>query len=155
LNIQNLLTPAVVIQEHQGTQNISAISSVDSPYHRLHPEMNQFFKELVSELVLLNSSGKSETMITIASPHLQTSPLYGMQILITEYSSAPKSFNVELYASPTALALVAPHIKEFTSTFDKNKFAFDIHRLELYHQEKEPLLKKVESLLSDDEKSET
>jgi len=157
-DIQSQPMLAALLKESQSafqeTKSASGVSFIDPIYQRFQPEIREFFQDLVSEMVFLNSSGKSQTMITLSSPHLQSSPLYGMQILITEYSSAPKLFNVELYANATAMALVAPSLKEFTNTFDKSKFPFDIHRFELYNQEESSLLKKVESLLSDEEESE-
>jgi|GEM_PF-1875590 len=116
-------------------------------------QVHQLFAKLVDSLTHLDQNGIKATTLVLGSDAFGSSIFSGSEITITEYSTAPKMFNIQLCGNPSALAFFQDHAASLASAFESGKFSFGVHRIdtELLAKDKQPLIEKVES---DQEKEE-
>lgn len=114
-----------------------------------HPIIHQLFDTMVSFMMVMDLDGDKTTTF-ILGEEFAASIFYGARITITEHSTAPKAFNVQLSASPEAVASFQRNMPSLLATFESGNYAFRIHRLETsLLDEKRPLFKRKESFGSD------
>ena len=94
--------------------------------------------KLSATLVHMQQEGVHTTTLFLEGDPFSTSLFAGSCVTITEYSTAPKLFNVHFSASPAAVQLLQAHAGELVAAFSKEKFGFAIHRVEteLLNEEK-------------------
>ncbi len=111
--------PAFLTPNETTLSSISKISEV--------PEIVQdFFEKLISWIEHINSEGIKET--TIILNREPSSIFSGTKITLTEYSSAPKIFNLHLSSSPEAAKLFQAHAQALINAIHHRDF--DIHRID-------------------------
>ncbi len=93
------------------------------------PEVVQdFFDKLVDWMQHVDNDGiKKTTLILNRDP---SSIFSGTKITLTEYSSAPKIFNLHLSSSPEAVKLFQAHAQALINAIHHKDNDFDIHRIE-------------------------
>lgn len=91
----------------------------------LSAEIGELFEKSVNALAHLTSQGISETTF-----YLENSQFAGAKIVITEFNTAPKAFNIAFVGAPEAAALFALHAHELLSALQKSPFNFTVHRLD-------------------------
>jgi len=98
----------------------------------------QLFEKIVSSLIHLDQSGIRETTIFLDSEEFSSSIFQGAKITITEYSTAPKVFNIQFSADPEALSFFQAHAGDLIAAFQRGKFAFEVERIDsgLFSEEK-------------------
>lgn len=109
-------------------------------------EVVALFEMMVSEIHHMKDTGLTETTIRLSMQEFAASPFFGTEIVIQEYSTAPKTFNIRLVAPPQAIELMHPHMHAFLAALNAHT-QFQVHRLETEHS----LLKRKEKV-SDDRK---
>lgn len=110
----------------------------------LTPEVLDFFEKSVNAIAYLNDAGISETTF-----YLDTGRFPGTKIVVTEFNTAPKAFNISLIGSPESVALFNSHAGDLIAAFQKTPFNYTVHRLEsdihpYYVTEKEDLAEERE-----------
>jgi hypothetical protein len=106
-----------------------------NPPVELEAAIALLFETMGSELTKIDAAGISETTITLSAERF---PLLGnTKILVTEYSTAPKVFNVQIVTGAQAAQLLQQHAPEFLAAFDERKENFKIHRFEISLRRKE------------------
>lgn len=107
-------------------------------------QVSQVFEKLIRKLIAVNESGVQKTSFFIGG---EASSLFrGAKITITEFSTAPKVFNVYFEANEQALSLFRDHAGNLLTHLNEGPFGFSIHRLEtglLSDKEKEPFLEAI------------
>ncbi|QZA58371.1 hypothetical protein [Candidatus Rhabdochlamydia porcellionis] len=111
-------------------------------------QISQLFDRMAGVMTVMELSGTTETELTLSGEEFASSVFYGARITITEYSTAPKAFNVQLSANPEAVALFQGNMPNLLANFASGNYAFSIHRLETNVEER-PLFKRKESFGSD------
>jgi hypothetical protein len=94
-------------------------------------EMAMLVETLASELTVIDAKGITETTVTYASKTPDASVLHNTKIIITEFRTAPKAFNVELQASSEAALLLQHHAGEILASLDAGNYCFKINRLDI------------------------
>lgn len=103
-------------------------------------QMAHLFHELVEALIHIDHDGVKETTLFLEGDPFSSSIFEGTKIMITEYSTAPKIFNIHFMANhQNAVTILQSKISELTSAFQQGNFQFSVHRIDT-------------SLLSEDEK---
>ncbi len=115
-------------------------------YAYLHPHVLDMFERMVGVMTVMTNAGISETTITLSAPQYNSSIFYGAQIIIQEYSTAPKAFNVQLIASPQAVKLFNANADDLMAAFQGGKYNFRINRLEASLASDRPLFKRKEGI---------
>lgn len=104
--------------------------STVTPYAQLSPTVLALFERIAGVMTVMTQSGVSETTVSLTSAQFKSSIFYGTEIVIREYSTAPKQFNVEVRGSEEAVALFQANIPYIESSFRTGNYNFGIHRLE-------------------------
>ena len=102
-------------------------------------------------MTVMNLSGMTETVVTLNAPQFASSVFFGSQIIIQEFSSAPKQFNIQLNGTPQATALFQGNATDLMAAFQQGNFGFRVHRLETGTIEEKPLFKRKENASGDKE----
>lgn len=112
---------------------IAAANSVTSTkITELSAEMEAMFEKMASCMIVMNASNDVETTLFLDSANFASSSLFGTQITIKEFSTAPKTFNVEIISNPNAVAVIDASKNSLLSHFHKGNFNFSIHRLDTH-----------------------
>ncbi|HSX03285.1 MAG TPA: hypothetical protein VLG76_01000, partial [Rhabdochlamydiaceae bacterium] len=116
--------------------NIGPSSQITSGVSVQAIQIAELFKEMVSCITHCMDTGIQQTTFALDSPEFSKSLFFGAKITITEYSTAPKIYNIELAASPEALEVFQASASELMAAFQKGKFDFEINRIETNVSEK-------------------
>jgi hypothetical protein len=102
-------------------------------------EVAALFEKMAATMLIMDSAGERETTLILNSDQFATSALFGTRITIKEFSTAPKVFNIEIAADPTALNLLTTHKDALLAAFENHKLPYSVHRLdtELHAMDKE------------------
>lgn len=108
-------------------------SSVQSAsFVRMSAEVQAIFDKMVDTITVMNTSSQSQTTISLQAPQFASSPFYGAEIIIEEFTHlAPKSFNIQLIASPQALAMMQANMHDLMAAFQNSNYNFKVNRLEM------------------------
>lgn len=93
-------------------------------------QVSQLYSHLVDKLVYSHENGINETTFFLDDDAFASSILKGAKITLTEYSTAPKIFNIQFAADPAALAYFQPHAAEMQRTLNNSRFDFTINRID-------------------------
>lgn len=102
-----------------------------SPYAQMSPQVLALFERMVGVMTIIQTTGVTETVMTLNARQFASSVLYGSQIVIREFSTAPTAFNVEFIGSPEALALVQQNIPGLMGAVQQGNFNFTINRFDV------------------------
>lgn len=109
---------------------LSEAVSGAAPYLRLSTQVMEIFERIVGVLTVMTQEGITKTTMTLDSPHFANSLLFGSEIVITEYSTAPKAFNIEFLGTPQAVNLMQGNIEELLAAFSAGHYTFKVNRIE-------------------------
>ena len=115
-----------------------------TPYTRLHPQVAELFDRMVGSMTVMTHSGMTETTLNLTTPQFASSVFFGSQIIIREFSTAPKAFNIQINASTAGVALVEKNADDLMAAFQHGNYAFRINRLETGYTSERPLFKRKE-----------
>jgi hypothetical protein len=101
-----------------------------SSHSKISPEILSFFDRLCGEMIVMASEQSNRTTLVLNSDEFLSSPLYGAEITIEEFSTAPKIFNVSISAEAQAIELVQSQLSGFWEIFQERKFSFSINRVD-------------------------
>lgn len=98
----------------------------------LSAEIEAAFEKMASCMLVMHASNDVETTLFLDNPHFASSVLFGTQITIREFSTAPKAFNVEIISNPGGVALIDGSKNDLLSAFRDGNFNFTIHRFDTH-----------------------
>ena len=113
-------------------------------YANLHPQVMEIFDRMVGVMTVMTMSGMTETTITLNAPQFASSVFFGSQIIIREFSTAPRAFNIQLNGTPQAVALFQGNIDDLMAAFSAGNYNFRVNRLETGYLTERPLFKRKE-----------
>jgi hypothetical protein len=114
------------------------------PYTNLTPQVMEMFDRMVGVMTVLTLSGVSETTFTLNAPQFASSVFFGTQIIIQEYSTAPRAFNIQLIGNPQAVALMQDSENDLMAAFQAGNYNFRVNRFETGYLTERPLFKRKE-----------
>lgn len=137
--------------ETGSANSIAAVAATE-----LSVEMEALFEKMASCMIVMNASNDIETTLFLDSANFASSSLFGTQITIKEFSTAPKAFNVEIISNPNAAAMIDAGKNSLLSHFQKGNFNFSVHRLDTHIAERadKPVFHRKESV-SDEQKGDS
>src|SRR6185437_7397233 len=101
------------------------------------------FERMVMSIAVMMDQGIQETTIHL-SPN-EFSLFGGAQLVIREYSTAPKAFNIEFLGNAHNTALFAKSVEDLMKTHQNGKYNYRINRIETSLQRAEkPLFHRKE-----------
>ncbi len=120
-------------------------------YTYLHPQVLDLFERMVGVVTVMSDAGITQTTVTLSNPEYAKSAFFGAQIIITEYASAQKSFNIQIVASPQGVALFHANVDDLVAAFQNGKYNFKINRIEASLAAEKPLFHRKEGAGRDEE----
>ncbi len=128
------------------------IAPVETPlpsYMTMRPEIIDLFEKMAGVMTVMTSEGLTETSITLNAPQFASSVFYGTQIIIQEFSTAPKAFNIQIKGTPAAVAAFQGNTNDLMAAFQHGQYAFRVNRLDTSLLEEKPLFKRKEKISGD------
>lgn len=101
-----------------------------TPFINLPPQILQIYERMVGVMTVMTAAGVTETTINLNAPQFEGSVFFGAQITITEFSTAPKAFNIEFIGSPQATNLFKGNVEELVAAFQAGNYNFKVHRID-------------------------
>jgi len=139
----NVLKEMLAQQKTEQTQSMSAAGPFNQRLQQLatnevegitkieqSAQVTQLFEKLVETLIQIKQDGIEETTFFLDGDAFSASIFQGAQITITEYSTAPKIFNIQFSANPETLAFFEGHAHELVAALREGNFGFGINRLD-------------------------
>lgn len=127
------------------TTTTPAPPPLETPFAKLPPQVQQLFEKMVGVMTVMNTTGVQETTISLNNPQFEKSIFYGAEIVVTEFSSAPKAFNIELRGSENAINLFAENSQRILDEIQKNDYNFTVTRIDTSYLPKSEEEKRKES----------
>ena len=129
-----LLFSTYPIQQLLETDIRSEINSISSIQGALSSELLDCFEKLGATMIFMDQKGVQEMEVIIDTGG---SPLAGTHILITEYDTAPKAFNISFAGNPDAVSIFKSHLPQLLECFKSEQFSFYVNRIDVHHIDKE------------------
>lgn len=130
------------------------VSSLQVPHLSISPQVLELLDQMGLVMIVMTHSEIAETTITLDSAHFSESPFYNAKIVIKEFSTAPRIFNVEIIATPQAIALLQTKSIDFLAHFQKGDYPFSVNRLDTqFLEEEKPLIHRKESVSEEKEEN--
>jgi hypothetical protein len=152
-------TPApfqVPAAETLGPLFIPAASSVPAAYSLLSAQAMALFERMVGVISVMTASGITETTIHLNTPEFQKSIFANCTIVIKEYDTAQKAFNIEFQGTAQNVALFNESVAGLMAAFEGGNYSFKINRIEgVLQTEEKPLFKRKEHPSQKKEKDDT
>lgn len=101
-----------------------------APYLQLSPQLLEIFERMAGVMTVMHSSGITQTTLVLDAPQFKNSVFFGAEIVITEFSTAPKVFNVEFLVPPQAVKLVTDNTAELVAAFQSGRYNFKVNRID-------------------------
>ncbi len=81
-------------------------------------------------MTVMNTTGVTKTTINLDNPKFANSVFYGAQIVISEFSTAPKAYNIQLLGNQQAVALFTNNAQELVAAFQAGNYTFKVNRID-------------------------
>ena len=102
-----------------------------APFAHLSPQVQQVFERMVGVMTVMTDSGTTQTTINLDNPRFAESVFFGAQIIVSEFSTAPKAFNIELLGNQQAMNLMTANAEELVAAFQAGNYNFKVNRIDV------------------------
>lgn len=96
----------------------------------LSTEAASLFDHLCARMLVMTMDSEQETTLFLQGEAFANSPFSGARVVIQEFRTAPKIFNVTIHATDEAALLIQAHAAAFLELLQDRKFCFGINRME-------------------------
>jgi len=103
-------------------------SDTPPPYLTLSSEMLALFERMVGVMSVMQG-GVRETTIHLNTPEFASSIFSGAQVIITEFDTAPLTYNIEFLGNLKNSALFEKNISQLRAIFNKGNYRFRVHHI--------------------------
>ena len=104
-----------------------------APFANLPPQVQKIFERMVGVMTVMTNSGITQTTINLDNPRFAESVFFGAQIIISEFSTAPKAFNIEILGNQQAVNLMNANAEELVAAFQAGNYNFKVNRIDTGH----------------------
>lgn len=135
------------------SQYTASLENIDaaSPLLKIDPssQVGALYNKLVQSLISVHTNGVQETTFFLDD----NSIFRGAKITITEFSTAPKVFNIEFTAQDKVVALFETHAADLMIALQKKDLGFSVNRIDtsLMAEDDKYAISKVERDLDKEE----
>lgn len=108
-------------------------TSISSANQSWQPSLQvvQLFEKMVDQLSYVHANGIQTTTVTLGGLDFDSSVFKGCTFTITEYSTAPKIFNIQFAMTPQAEAFFAPHAQQMQNALKQGEWDFKVERFDV------------------------
>lgn len=134
LGVTPIVTPDVTTQG-MALPGIEPVATpFSSAYANLHPEVLEIFDRMVGYVQVVQDSQAQETTVFVNTKD-PASVFNGGRIILTEYATAPNTYNIQFVGNPQAVQLFQQNIPTMMHAFEAGNYRFQVHRLEGIYEE--------------------
>jgi len=137
--------PPQLISINQIPQTIMQTATSVTPSY-LPAQITPLFTHIVGTIVYITQKGISHTTVTLNSPSLIKSVFYDCKIVITQYSTAPNSFNITLVGNPKAVNIFQTHLPSLAKAFKESDLDFQVGKLDVEYETTSHLIRRKQSI---------
>lgn len=112
----------------------TASLKIDPVKPSIHKEIQPVIEHVIGTIMTMQKNGISETKIILNNPQFSSSRFYGTKIIITQYETAPDSFNITLQGPQEAINIINNNIEGLYNIFTKQDFGFTINRIDAEYE---------------------
>lgn len=109
------------------------------PYTAMPSQVLDLYAQMGMVMTIMTDSQMTETVMTLTNPKFASSVFYGTQIIIQEYASAPKVFNIQLNGNQQAVALFQKNADDLMAAFQYGTYNFRVNRMEIGYLSDRPV----------------
>lgn len=110
----------------------TAPSETTAPYLNLTSGVMDLFERMVGTMTVMTLTGETQTTLNLTAPQFANSLFYGAQITITEFSTAPKVFNISFLGNTAAAAKVFDNnVADLVAAFKAGQYNFEVGRIDV------------------------
>lgn len=120
------------------------LPAITAPFAHLPAQIADLYERMVGVMTVMTASGISTTTINLDNPKFANSVFFGAQIIISEYSTAPKAFNIQLLGNQQAVNLFTNNAQELVAAFQAGNYNFKVNRIETGYLSASPEVKRKE-----------
>jgi len=95
-------------------------------YSKLSPEVHELFEKMGGVMLIQQDKGITTTTMNINMPG---SVFNGTQVVLSQYSTAPNSFNIQLIGNPESVKLFSQNLDGLKESFRQANFNFETNIL--------------------------
>lgn len=106
------------------------LQPITAPFAHLPAAVAALFERMVGVMTVMNTTGVTQTTINLDNPKYANSVFFGAQIIISEYSTAPKAFNIQLLGNQQAVNLFTNNAQELVAAFQAGNYTFKVNRID-------------------------
>lgn len=106
------------------TQHFTPVETEKAPESKLSPQVYELFEKMVGFITIQKINGVERTTVTI---DMKGSIFNGAELILDRSSTAQDTFNIELKASPEAVALFNQNAADLAAAFQKKDFDFRVN----------------------------
>lgn len=116
--------------EHRSLEKGTVEPSV-AKIGKLEPsaQVTQLYSKLADRLIHMHKNGITSTTITLGDA-FKSSIFRNAVLTVTEFSTAPKIFNIRFSAGPEAVAFFETHATDLTNALNNGKFKFSVYHVD-------------------------
>ncbi len=96
----------------------------------LSDHIEALFEKMASQMIVMDLASETQTSFSLDNPQFSSSSFFGTTIIIKEFATAPKAFNIEIISNPLAIGTIQRNQQQLLSLFAQGNFHFTVHRLE-------------------------
>jgi len=101
-----------------------------NPVSAVPASCTDLFDKLCCEMLVMTGERSTQTTLVLQTDAFLNSPFYGATVMIEEFSTAPKIFNVSIKGTTEAISLLQTHTASFFRLLETRNFSFAIHRID-------------------------
>jgi len=101
-----------------------------SAFANLPPHVMALFERMVGVMTVMHHAGVTETTINLSNPQFANSPFFGSEIVVREFATAPKEFNIEFLGNQQSADTFAGHTQEILASFQSGNYNFKVNRID-------------------------
>lgn len=128
-NPEGIIAPLAALPNTITVCDTKPIAAISSAY-QIPPEVLSLFDRICTEMLVMTSEASQKTTIALNGESFASSPFYGAEITIEEFSTAPKIFNVTITTPSQSASLLQAHLLHFSEILQARKFSFSINRID-------------------------
>jgi len=106
------------------------VQPVTAPFANLPAPVAALFERMVGVMTVMNTTGVTQTTIHLDNPKFADSPLFGSQVIISEFSTAPKAYNIQLLGNQQAVTVFNDNVQELVAAFQAGNYTFKVNRID-------------------------
>jgi len=121
---ESILDEIAATYRPETISHFAPVETEETPESKLNPRVHELYEKMVGFITIQKIDGVERTTVTI---DLKGSVFDGAELVLDRSETAQDTFNVELRASPEAVALFNQNVSDLVAAFQKKEYDFRVN----------------------------